>query len=197
MESRSTLKNLGVNEDLSRTLPLPLPQCSSTSWQQPRCPVPTQPETPTSSSQQGPGAGAAPAVPHSTSAFLGLILPSNVKHHSQQKPTPPLPTIKGRLRFQEHWAQLWADEVPVPTETLVLNTISIWICRSTHICYGRNGSLPPILLSTEETSKWEIWFVTLSHQNWTYLGGGWDQKGMYFYSYSFIWQYRSLKCNWI
>lgn len=98
---------------------------------------------------------------------------------------------------QEHWAQPWADEVPIPSETQVLDTTSIGICRSTHTCYWRNGSSASNFTQYRGNPKWEIWFVTLSCQNWTYFRGGWDPKGMYFYSYSFIWQYRSLKCNWI
>lgn len=54
--------------------------------QQPCANPARQPETPISSTQQGSGARAAPAVPHSASAFLALILPRNVSHHSQQNP---------------------------------------------------------------------------------------------------------------
>lgn len=99
--------------------------------------------------------------------------------------------------FQEHWAQPWADQVPIPSETQVLNRTSTWICRSTHTCYCGNGSSVSNFTQYRRNPKWENCFVTLSCQNWTCLGVGWDQKGMDFYSYSFIWQYRSLKCNWI
>lgn len=55
--------------------------------------------------------------------------------------------------------------------------------------------LPPILLSTEESPN-EKTVLLLFHVN-TEPTWGMGQKGMYFYSYSFIWQYRSLKCDLI
>lgn len=114
------------------------------------------------------------------------------------EPAPPLPTIKSRLLLDSKSTGLSHELMRSPfPQTHVLNITPTWICRSTHIWYCRNGSSASNFTQYRRNPKWEIWFVTLSCQNWTYLEHGEIKKGMYFYSYSFIWQYRSLKCNWI
>lgn len=151
----STLKGLGANEDLSWTLPLPLPQCSSTSGQSHSCPVLTQLHSlnpsATPSNVQEPGLP--PAVPHSASAFLGLILPRNILTPQPAEPTPPSPTIKGRFFLYSKSTGLSCEAMRCPFP-------------QTHRCwtkhpFGFAGAptpviaemevLPPILLSTEET----------------------------------------------
>lgn len=143
-----------------------------------------QPETPIGTPWQGSGARAASAVPTFHISFPRANPPQKCLTPQPAEPTPPLPTVKGRLLLDSKSTGLSRElmRCPFPQKHRCWTERPLGFARAPTSVTAEMEVLPPILLSREETPKWEIWFVTLSCQNWTYLGGGSDQKGMYFYS---------------
>lgn len=157
-----------------------------------------QPETPIGTPWQGSGARAASAVPTFHISFPRANPPQKCLTPQPAEPTPPLPTVKGRLLLDSKSTGLSRElmRCPFPQKHRCWTNVHLDLQEHPHLLLQK-WKFCLQFYSVEKKPQNEksdlLLFHVKTEPTW---GVGEIKKGCISIA-SFIWQYRSLKCNWI